>query len=275
MTRTGLKVKCLVIALITLVVPMLCPGISTAIQAILTDDAYTSSDRPAGNFGNRGSLNIEHPTVVPFKTQGSYIKFSLIPPMLAGTVGDDVERAILKLFVGKVRRAGSFDVVRVTGAWTENAITDATAPSLGATEVSGVALTASDENAYVAVDLTALVKAWLDGLANNGVALVPNGLAGLSAQLDSKENMHTSHEPQLEIVMSAYVGPAGSIEATGPVGMTFRGAWVNSTPYVTDDVVTYGGETWIGIASSVGVTPGPALCLRRRLCVKESTTWVL
>ncbi|MBI2903268.1 MAG: collagen-like protein, partial [Candidatus Methylomirabilis oxyfera] len=51
-------------------------------------------------------------------------------------------------------------------------------------------------------------------------------------------------------------GLTGATGPQGPVGVTFRDAWVVSTPYVTDDVVTYSGETWIGVANSTGVTPG-------------------
>jgi len=50
-------------------------------------------------------------------------------------------------------------------------------------------------------------------------------------------------------------GPTGATGATGPVGMTFQNAWVNTTAYAVNDVVTYSGETWIAILANTGFTP--------------------
>lgn len=36
---------------------------------------------------------------------------------------------------------------------------------------------------------------------------------------------------------------------------TFRGAWVNTTTYRVDDVVTYGNESWIALTASTGLAP--------------------
>jgi hypothetical protein len=50
---------------------------------------------------------------------------------------------------------------------------------------------------FVVIDLTSLVRDWLDGVApNEGVALVANPGTGLLAVFDSKENLGTSHAPQ-------------------------------------------------------------------------------
>jgi hypothetical protein len=81
-------------------------------------------------------------------------------------------------------------------------------------------------NQFVTVDLTTLVRDWVDfiatsgasGRANNGVALVSH--SGLSAEIDSKESDSTAHDAALEIVLTGGggVGPAGPQGAAGPTG---------------------------------------------------------
>ncbi|MGH7427462.1 MAG: hypothetical protein ACREJ4_03745 [Candidatus Methylomirabilaceae bacterium] len=63
-------------------------------------------------------------------------------------------------------------------------------------------------------------------------------------------------------------GPTGAAGPAGPVGMTFEGAWVNTTAYVANDVVTYAGETWIAVASSTGITPGTDVTKWSKLAAK-------
>ena len=46
-------------------------------------------------------------------------------------MGTNIAKATLKLYVNKVNAAGTFDVYRVAGAWTELGITAASAPALG------------------------------------------------------------------------------------------------------------------------------------------------
>ena len=81
-------------------------------------------------------------------------------------------------------------------------------------------------NQFVTVDVTTLVRDWVDfiatsgasGRANNGVALVSQ--SRLSAEIDSKESDSTAHDAALEIVLTGGggVGPAGPIGPAGAVG---------------------------------------------------------
>jgi hypothetical protein len=75
-----------------------------------------------------------------------------------------------------------------------------------------------DQDDYKAIEITSLVKDWLNGdLGNNGIVLVP--LASLSAELNSKENANTSHDSALEIILGS-VGPTGPTGPTGATGTT-------------------------------------------------------
>jgi hypothetical protein len=82
-----------------------------------------------------------------------------------------------------------------------------------------------DANSFLVVDATQLVQDWLNGtanggLTNDGIALVQHS-SSTYVVFDSKENIVTSHEPRLEIVLvdSGPQGPAGAA-ATVQAGTT-------------------------------------------------------
>src|SRR5204862_6308234 len=98
-----------------------------------------------------------------------------------------------------------------------------TEPALGATSAS--ALLGRPKNEFLLVDVTAMVKDWLDGVApNDGVALVANGTDGVVLRLHSKENSKTGHAPLLDITLAgseaATKGPTGPTGPTGATGAT-------------------------------------------------------
>ena len=206
-------------ALLMLAILPLWPTLSFAgVETILTDDAYTSSSSPAKKFGKKKGLLVSG-------SMRSFLKFNLAT-LPSGMVAADVEKATLKLFASKRRKAGSFDVFAVTGPWSERSITHRTAPGLADHAETGAPVSVGGVNQFVMVDLTTLVRDWVDfiatsgasGRANNGVALV--SLSGLSAELDSKESDSTAHDAALEIVLTGGggVGPAGPIGPAGAVG---------------------------------------------------------
>ena len=213
MRNNVLRTSRLPTVLLMLALLPLWPCISSA-GVILTDDAYTSSSKPTTRFGKQGSL------IISTRTR-SFVKFDL-STLPSGTVGASVEKATLKLFVSKQKKAGSFNVFAVTSPWIEGTITNATAPTLAGTAETGSPVIVNAVGKYVTVDLTDLVRDWLDGtLINNGVDLVRH--AALSAEIDSKEAQNTSHDAQLDIVLvggTGAAGPAGPIGPPGPEGQS-------------------------------------------------------
>jgi hypothetical protein len=195
------------------------PTPAAAVMARLTDDAHTSAPAPTANFGMSPTLLVQGPSPAVVRT---YLRFDLTT-LPAGTRGGDVARAVLRLWVSRVIRAGMFDVHSVRGGWSEEALTAATAPGQGRDELIGIPVSARDRNGFVVVDLTELVQEWLDrSLENNGLVLTPNA-AGVAVEFDSKENAGTSHEPQLEITLrgsgaSGVPGPIGPAGPPGPEG---------------------------------------------------------
>jgi hypothetical protein len=192
------------------------PAPAAAVLARLSDDAHASLSVPAANFGSAPTLLVQGPGATGAQ---AYMRFDLTT-LPAGTRGADITRAVLRLWVAKVARGGMFDVHSVRGGWSEDALTAANAPGRGRDELMGIPVSPRDRNRFLVVDVTELVQEWLDRtLENNGLVLMPNA-AGVSVEFDSKENVTTSHEPQLEITLRATgaAGPLGPPGPEGPVG---------------------------------------------------------
>lgn len=183
------------LVIFSLVIVALLPSLVLAQQATLTDDAQTSTANPNQNFGSKVSVQVSGST---FK---GFLKFKLTPILPTGTTGGRIEKATLKLFVTSVITAGAAEVYRVAGAWDEGSITNNTAPALGSL-LTSLSFDATSEDRWVSVDITPLVKDWLDNvLPNNGIALIA-GPGGLNVTFNSKENGTTSHEPVLEVLVN-------------------------------------------------------------------------
>ena len=90
----------------------------------------------------------------------------------AGATGADIATAQLQLFVNKVVKPGTFDVRRILDPWQEMKVTGINAPELGATDIAGTSLTKDDRYEFLILDVTQLVRDWVDGaIPNNGLAL--------------------------------------------------------------------------------------------------------
>jgi hypothetical protein len=199
----------------------LLPGVALAQQGTLTDDAVypPQQGKPRTNektitvSSNAETLPVQGPNAQK-GLAASYIKFRLAGTsnqtgdLPAGTPGSHVGKATLRLYVSEVSTPGAFDVYGVTSSWTEGTIN--AAPQVEAAPIAtGVQVTAA--HSYITVDVTPLVQKWLDynpsnpnagGVANYGLALVASASAPNTAvSFDSKENIETSHQPQLSVVL--------------------------------------------------------------------------
>ena len=192
---------------------MLLPSLSLAVEAVLTDDAYTYSKKKNLKYGTQAVLSVWGPAGGTPLTR-SFLKFDL-STLPAGITADNVQKATLKLYVNRLTTAGSFDIFKVTADWDEMTITDQTAPSFDEVVAAGVPI--NQGKIFVTVDLTNLVTDWLNGTTPNyGISILPN-TAGILVNFDSKDGVATSHEPQLEIVLQE-TGPEGPQGVQGPQG---------------------------------------------------------
>jgi trimeric autotransporter adhesin len=232
-------------------------------QITPSDDAYTLTSSPTKNFGTATTLEVENSGAATF------LRFNLsgIPSSVTGSM---VAKGTLKIFVGTVTTSGSFNVDLVTSSWAEGTITADNAPSLGSAIASAIPVATANKNDYILVDVTAAVADWLNGTANDGLALVPDG--AVSFTLNSKETTTTSHPAELDIVLTGPQGPAGpagpiSGVTAGPglTGGGTKGAVKVSmlTSCAKNQVLQWNGSTWVcssaGTGTITGVTAGTDL----------------
>src|SRR5438445_228202 len=218
MAATGRFSGALIVGLVFVGAPLLGPREASAVLAELAADTSTMASSRA-HHGAAKALRIAGPPTSN-RVQKTFLKFDLstLPP---GTTGSDVTRAMLTVFANRVNVPGMLDALRVTSDWSEANVTGNHEPTLGAAVATAVPVPAKD--GFVGLDVTALVKDWLAGVApNDGVARVANAGAGLFAVLDSQENSRTSHAPTLDIILRGEdpAGPPGATGPTGPAGAT-------------------------------------------------------
>lgn len=245
-------------ALLSLAVVILLPAFSFAQNATLTDDARTNGSKSNRNFGADDTVQVRG------TTERGLLKFKLTPSLPAGTRGSFVGKATLKLFVRTLGAPGQVVVRRVTGAWDEQSVTDATFPTLGVMETTATLGNGSDGK-WVTFDVTQLVRDWLDNvLPNNGVALLSSG--GADVDFDSKENQATSHEPRLEIVLNhaatadqadtaTAAATANTITGVLPAN---KGGTGLSAPGAVGNVLRSNGATWASAPLTPADFPGLA-----------------
>jgi hypothetical protein len=227
-------------------------------QITPSDDSYTLTSTPTVNFGAKTTLEVESSGATTF------LRFDLsgIPPTVTGAM---VAKATLKIYVSTVTTAGSFNVDLVTSPWTESTITANNTPTLGSAIASAVPVTTADKNKYVLVDVTAAAVDWLNGTANDGIAIEPDGT--VSFALNSKETTTTSHPAELDIVLTGPAGPPGPISGvTAGAGLTGGGTKGNVklsllTTCTSGQVLQWNGSTWVcattsGSGTITGVTAG-------------------
>jgi len=269
--------KRVVFVLSTMIAALFVSGQAFGEDATLMGDTYISSARSGSNFGSQTNLYVGNGNT-------SFLQFDLAT-LPAGTTAGQIAKATLLLYVNRVNSAGTINVLPVTSAWSESALTFASTPGLG---TSVAALHVSQAGDYLAVDVTALVQGWVSTPASNfGVALTSNSAYVV---LDSKENDQTAHAAELEIALAGPqgaigppgpAGPAGSVGAAGPQGaagpagpqgatgltgaagatgpqgppISFKGAWVDSAAYSIGDAVAESGSSYVALLANTGVDP--------------------
>jgi hypothetical protein len=225
-----------------LVTLILCPTVANA-QLIARDDTHVKN-ASGTNFRDADRL-----IVGQSGKYTSFIRFdlSMLP---IDVTGNAIQKATLRLFIGQVGREGSFDVSRVQGNWNEATLSFDTAAGIVGNVETVVSVAADDANEYLLVDLTALVKEWVDGTQpNEGVALVPVGDVNL--EFDSKEAKGTSHDPRLEIMLAPPETANGvtSVTADSPLLV----ANPDTTPHFSLGIVPPGlGGTGLSASGPAG-----------------------
>ncbi len=181
----------------------------------LMDDSYVSTPFvPGVRHGADPSLRVN-------SSNTGFLQFSLLKSLPRGVDDTDIDKAILKLFIGDVNTAGTLTIRQVNQAWQETTIPAAgIAPALDAGKKS-FRISQGYAGHWVEFDVSDLVKGWVMLPAtNNGLALTVEGASVLDAVIDSKENTATSHQAVLDVVLNTKgeIGATGAKGDTGPSG---------------------------------------------------------
>lgn len=229
-------------------------------------DTRVNPSAPNQNYGTREAI------VVGAGRGQALLRFDLstLPP------GAPISQATVRLFVVRVESAGSVVLHAALDPWEERTVTAGTAPTLGP-PLTTAAITGSEETGYLAIDVTQIVRDWLDDrLPNHGIAILPAETGGAAAAFDSKESAGTSHAAELEVTLVGPAGPQGppgrdgadgqpgatgaqgpkgdqgDVGPKGDKGINWRGPWSPGGSYAPDDAVSYNGSSWIRRPSAFG-----------------------
>jgi hypothetical protein len=181
---------------------------------LVSGDTYLQSGSNASqNFGALANVLVGPGGFAAAQSRG-LIQFDLTG--LNGVLSTNVQKAVLWVFVNRVTTAGAIDVFDVTTSWNEGTVTWNAPPVPGAILGTIPVITG---NQWVGLDITTEVQTWLATPSlNHGLELQAFTSPSTSVQLDTKENVSTSHAAQLQIVLSGSGGPAGPAGATGATG---------------------------------------------------------
>ena len=228
----------------------------------LTDDAYTVT----GSSSNYGAAS----TLILSPTNNIYLKFLKSSYFPTGTIGLDIAKATLKLYVDSVTTAGSFNVSFVTSTWTESTIngnnkpTSVAFPTTAApVGVPTIAITSASVGQWINIDITNQVQDWLNinslsYLNDFGLELIAANASSISMAFSSKENTTYSIPPQLDITMNAIAGATGPRGPAGPPGTI-------SVPVCESGDITKGN-------GSVNACPANCTTVGNSPCTIASTT---
>jgi hypothetical protein len=186
--------------------------VSQAQTPTVSGDTYIQSGTNASqNFGALANVLVG-PGTGTTQNRG-LIQFDLSG--LSGVAAGNVQKAVVWVYVNRVTVGGAIDIFDVTTSWAEGTATWNSPPVPGAILGS---IPVSTGNQWVGLDITPEVQAWLaTPSVNHGLELQAFTAPTTAVQLDSKENVSTSHPAQLQIVLQ---GPAGATGPAGPAGAT-------------------------------------------------------
>lgn len=174
-------------------------------QLPVADDTFVASGTTTPQGTNTNMQVIASPI------NGALVRFDLsgLPP---GTTIGQVTQATAKLYLNTVSLSGSIDVCEVTGSWSEANVVYTSRPVLNPAAIQAN-VPVSTASKYVVLNVTQAVKDWINGTANNGIALLPASASpctygaanvgnSINIKFDSKENISTSHDAGLSVVLT-------------------------------------------------------------------------
>lgn len=249
--------------------PFLLSPRATAQSGTLTDDGFLSinPNTQQVNGNGRGMVLVVAGSTASVGSTlvgkaDTFLKFQLqssLPPSIAAA---NVSKATLKLFLSQgTIPTGAIDIYPVTSSWAETTLHSSSPPTLAATPFA-TGINVGTQESFLVADLTQLVQEWLNGpanggIANDGIALVPH-TSTTYVVFDSKENVVTSHEARLEIVLMD-AGPQGQAGPAGPQGATGSQGPAGTAATVTVGTTTTGPPGTLALVTNAGTSSAALL----------------
>jgi hypothetical protein len=189
------------------------------VEAVLRDDVSISS---------RASIRVgkwDAPVLQISESDTVYLRFDVDSVLPAGTTAGQVAKATLRLWVSKVSTPGLCGIYPVTSVWNERSPIglgfDLLPPALG---TRAALVPHYFSKAFLVADVTPIVRGWLSGTPNYGLAVrgafrgpivygptserivdddpVSELTVPLVARVDSKENTASGHPATLQVVLT-------------------------------------------------------------------------
>src|SRR3990172_9582516 len=191
-------------------------------------------DTAAADQNNGGSTQLFVSKSAGAGDHEAFVKFDLSTLPAGATIA----HATLRLFVNTLQTTGPIDATlldihQVLVDWTEETLTAGTAPAVDSSALTIVAITAAPLD-YLSVEIpVSTVQGWVTAPDDNfGLAILPDpGAADFTVAFDSKENIATSHPPELEVVLAPDIAP-------GAIGAPELAADAVSSATVLDNSLT-------------------------------------
>lgn len=193
----------------TFTLTVLAPPSGQAITLFPTDDGNINVRKPFRNDGDRETIKIGH--------NGDRSKYEAFVRFDFSFLSPDaqIEQALLKMWLGHVKGEGHVALHVVSEEWTEDTLKAESAPYF-LPAFKSVPVASANEDRFLVVDITPIVKDWVEGMIPNfGIALTGETDGRLHISLDSKENKATSHPMELDVVL----GGVGQPGPSGPPGL--------------------------------------------------------
>jgi hypothetical protein len=192
---------------------------AAGVEAVLRHDVSISS-KPSIRAGKWDA-----PVLPISESDTVYIQFDVNSVLPAETTAGQVAKASLRLWVSKVSTPGLCGVYPVTSPWIERMPIGygGSLPGLPTLGSRAVLVPHYLSKAFLVADVTSLVRGWLSGIPNYGLAVrgdflglivhgpgselivdgpIPELRVPLVARVDSKENTASGHEATLQIVLT-------------------------------------------------------------------------
>ena len=170
-----------------------------AVDAILTGDTFVSSSTPS--IVNTAAYFLSVST-----NSRSFLQFDF-SPLPTNSTGASIQKAVLRIFVNQVTVAGNLNVYTASTNWNEATLKFTGAPANGTLEAVGFSVTTNSVNNELIVEVTPLVKDWVDKIEPNRGIILASTNANFT--FVSKESPTLSHPARLEITLAG----AGSVMA--------------------------------------------------------------